>query len=228
MKAFVAREGGVYIGLSGCLEAFDKLAIRFVQERDAAKRPQSVAELAGELLDAMDASGASLREKLQAIIAMRPRDPDASGPRSAPSLSSLAPSSGVSHVSSVVTPAARPSGAPRALLIAGGALALMGIGLGTVAWYRGSHAETATVAPVRSSAVTAPASTPVASTQVAPTDPPSTSQVAAVLTPAPKTPGVATRTVKPPASHPGGTAPGTAATGTPPPTKADDDIPTMR
>jgi len=204
-------------------------------ERDAAKRPQSVAELAGELLDAMDSSGASLREKLQAIIAMRPRDPDASGPRSMPSLSAIAPSSGVSHVSSVVTPAARPSGAPRAFLVAGGALALVGVGLLAAAWYRGStsHADTTTVAAVGSPAFTAPtATTPVATTPVpataATTDTPSMSAtVAAIVTPPPRTPGVATRTVKPPASHPGGNAPGTAATGTPP-TKADDDIPTMR
>ena len=204
-------------------------------ERDAGKRPQSVAELAGELLDAVDSSGASLREKLQAIIAMRPRDPDASGPRSAPSLPSLpsaavAPSSGVSHVSRVIVPEPRPSRTPKAFLFAGAALALLGVVLLGASWVRGATLRAdATTVPAPPSAVTTPTAVRSVATD-APTLPSATIPADTVATAAPKTLVVTPQAIKPAAAslRPSGSAsPGIAPTGTPP-TKADDDIPTMR
>ena len=213
-------------------------------ERDVALRPQSVAELAGALLDAVDSPGASLREKLQAIIAMRPRnDSDASGSLSGiSSLAGVVPASGVSHVSRVIMPPAQPTGMPKAFLIAGASLALLGVVLlgATVLRSTASHAEASTPprAQLTATATATSTATPTATDALAapptltPMDMPKASAAAVQ-----NTAGAATSLVKPltppfavaSAPHPGGTA-SAAAAGTPPTksTKADDDIPTMR
>jgi serine/threonine protein kinase len=67
-------------------------------ERDPNARIQSVAELAGSLLSAIDAPGDTLRQRLAAIIEMRPIDDGTPVSSVASVLTNLGPASGASHL----------------------------------------------------------------------------------------------------------------------------------